>query len=272
MDPERSNFLREACKVARSAGQIIRDGFGSIHKVEFKGEIDLVTDYDKKAEEHIVSYLQDRFPRHSFLAEESGLISGKTSRRLKWVIDPIDGTTNYAHGLPFFAVSIALLERDRPIVAAVFDPLRAELFAASLGHTSTLNGASIGVSTISSLDKSLLATGFPYDVRSSKDNNLSHFSRLTLCTQGVRRLGSAALDLCYIACGRLDGYWELRLHPWDMAAGGLIVAEAGGKTTDLNGETDWLANPSIIASNGHIHAALLSALHPETQSDTSDLQ
>jgi len=264
MDTDRSEFFFEARQVARRAGEIVREGFGSVHKIEFKGQIDLVTDYDRKSEEHILSHLQDRFPRHSFHGEESGLISGNSTTRYKWFIDPIDGTTNFAHGVPFFAVSIALLEDGHPIIAVVFDPLRSELFAAVRGYNSTLNGEPIRVSTTSNLNNALLATGFPYDVRISEDNNLYQFNRLTRSCQGVRRLGSAALDLCYTACGRLDGYWELRLHPWDMAAGGLIVQAAAGTTTDIDGAKDWLKTPSIVASNGHLHSQLLGTLTDRT--------
>jgi len=260
MKNELGKFLTVACTTAKEAGAILREGFGDALQIEFKGPVDLVTQYDRRSEEHIISRLRALFPKHSLRAEESGVTTGNEKSSFEWLVDPLDGTTNFAHGFPFFAVSIALLKSNQPIVAAVFDPIRDELFAAIRGSHATLNGVPIQVSTIAHLDKSLMATGFPYDVRTHARNNLAEFNRIALQAQGVRRAGAAALDLCYTACGRLDGFWELRLHPWDMAAGGLIVQAAGGKVTDITGENNWLNDSSIAASNGRIHAEMLTAL------------
>ncbi len=255
-----NEFLVHASTIASEAGEILRKGFGTVRTIQYKGAVDLVTEYDHKSENHIISRLRALFPEHSFHGEESGPNPSHSESPFEWLVDPLDGTTNFAHGFPFFAVSIALLEEGRPIVATVFDPLRDELFTAMTGANATLNGEPCNVSSTSGLDRALLATGFPYDIRTHASNNLPQFNRMALRTQGIRRAGAAALDLCYTACGRLDGFWEVRLHPWDVAAGGLIVAAAGGKVTDIAGGDDWLRNASITASNGRIHAELLDAL------------
>lgn len=258
-------FLVEASTAAMEAGKILRQGFGNVKQISYKGVADLVTEYDHKSERLILARLQSLYPHHSFRAEESGFTSSYEPSHFEWLVDPLDGTTNYAHGFPFFAVSIALLEGGQPIVGVVFDPLRDELFAASSTTKATLNGDPIRVSSTSRMKHSLLATGFPYNVRSLEKNNLSEFSRISLRAQGIRRAGAAALDLSYTACGRLDGYWELQLQPWDMAAGALVLQSAGGTVTDISGGDNWLSNPSIAASNGKIHSELLTAL-----SDLSD--
>ena len=260
MNNESHEFLAEACTVATEAGAILREGYGDVLQIEFKGAVDLVTQYDRKSEEHILSRLRACFPTHSIRSEETGKISDNEQSPFEWLVDPLDGTTNFAHGFPFFAVSIALLHSNQPIVGAVYDPMRDELFAAKSGSNATLNGDPIKVSTIDQLDKSLLGTGFPYDVRTHPRNNLPEFNRLAVRAQGVRRAGAAALDLCYTACGRLDAFWELRLYPWDIAAGGLIVQAAGGKVTDIMGNINWFKSSSIVASNGQLHAALVETL------------
>ena len=259
-----NEFLSAACAVAREAGEILSAGFGSAGQIEFKGTVDLVTKYDHESEAHILGRLRDLYPQHAIRAEESGLAVSREESPFEWLGDPLDGTTNFAHGFPFFAVSIALLEAGRPIVAAVFDPVRDELFAAIVGASATLNGAPIRVSGTDQLDRALLATGFPYDVRTHPRNNMTEFNRMALRTQGIRRAGAAALDLCYTACGRLDGFWELRLHPWDVAAGGLIVQAAGGKVTDIENGDEWLSGISVVASNGRVHTELLATLPAES--------
>ncbi len=258
-----NEFLSAACAVAREAGEILSEGFGAAGQIEFKGAVDLVTEYDHESEAHILARLHDLYPQHAIRAEEGGLAVSSDESPFEWLVDPLDGTTNFAHGFPFFAVSIALLEAGRPIVAAVVDPVRDELFAATAKADATLNGVPIRVSSVDRLERALLATGFPYDVRTHPRNNMAEFNRMALRAQGVRRAGAAALDLCYTACGRLDGFWELRLHPWDVAAGGLIVQAAGGKVTDIENSDEWLSAIAIVASNGRIHAQMLAALQGE---------
>ena len=223
-----------------------------------KGEVNLVTEVDLAAEDLIVSRLNAAFPGHSILAEERHAQAAPGLHR--WIVDPLDGTTNYAHGYPVFAVSIALEIDGEMEFGVVYDPNLQELFTACRGKGATLNGTPIGVSRTCSLDASLLATGFPYDIRTSEENNLENFKRFALSTQGIRRPGSAALDLCYVACGRFDGYWELKLHPWDCAAGYLLVREAGGRVTNFRGERGSIYERKCIASNVLIHEEMLGLL------------
>lgn len=262
--------LHDLEDLARHAGEIIRvsfnerPGFGSRREVGHKGEIDLVTEVDHRSEAYLLSEIQQRFPSHRVTAEESGGLEGE--ERCQWYVDPLDGTVNFAHGLGIFSVSLAYAQDGQMRLGAVYDPVRDELFSAEKEGGAWLNGEPIQVSETGDLDDSLLVTGFPYDIRTNPEKNLDHFAHFMLISQGVRRLGSAALDLCYIASGRLDGYWEIRLNSWDVAAGGLIVQEAGGKVTNISGGVDYLSAPqSILAANPELHRQMLIELNRDLQ-------
>lgn len=252
-------FMSTAREAALEAGRILRDNFSGNRKITYKGEINLVTDMDMRSERAVVETLRRAFPEHGITAEEETTIENKSPFR--WIIDPLDGTTNYAHGYPCFSVSIALEHDKEVILGVVYDPMREELFTAQKGQGSYLNGAKIAVSNVDMLIKSLLATGFPYDRTVSEKNNLDYFSALLMVSQEVRRDGSAALDLCYVASGRLDGFWELKLQPWDVAAGSLIVREAGGMVSDFSGTRFSLYDKAILASNGKIHRQMADILN-----------
>ncbi len=250
-----------AIEAALRSGSLLRANLGRV-VVEHKGELELVTETDRQSERMILEMIQASFPEDSVLAEEGGARAGGEFR---WLIDPLDGTTNYAHGLPHFSVSLAGEHRGEVCFGVVYDPMRDELFRAVRGGGAFLNDLRLRVSPSADLGQSLLVTGFPYDLRSNPDNNLDRFARLSSWSRAVRRLGSAALDLAYVAAGRFDGYWELRLEAWDLAAGILLVTEAGGQTTRLDGSPNPLRPPtSIVASNGRIHQALVRALAGET--------
>jgi myo-inositol-1(or 4)-monophosphatase len=237
---------------ARGAGDILRDGYGKQHNINRKGRIDLVTEVDQRSEDYLIGQVRAYFPAHTIESEESGLLTGGESSR--WYIDPLDGTTNYAHDIPIFSVSIAYEEDGKLQLGVVYDPMRDECFTAQRGNGAWLNGEPIHVSDAAEFTQSLLVTGFPYDLLAEETNNLRHFAHFTRLTQGVRRMGSAAIDLCYVAAGRFDGYWELTLHSWDIAAGALIVMESGGKVSRINGEADFLRPPcSILAANPAIY-------------------
>lgn len=250
-------LLQVAKETALGAGQILRDFWGKKFKVYHKGEVDLVTEVDLISEEYIVKKLQSFSRRAGFLAEE---IEKSPDNGLgRWIIDPLDGTTNFAHGYPCFTVSIAFENQGEITLGVVYHPLLKELFWA------TSSGAYRGkrrlkVSNTPRLINSLLATGFPYDRKTSINNNLNHFSRLLMAAQEVRRDGSAAWDLCQVAAGRLDGFWELKLKPWDVAAGSLIVKAAGGKVTDFKGNNNYIYGSEILSSNGLIHEEMLGML------------
>ena len=250
-DPMETGIQEFAIDTARRAGALLKDNVGRIGSIEFKGAVDIVTDVDKKSEALITDAIKKAFPGHGILAEESPEL--KQDSPFKWVIDPLDGTTNYSHGFPFFCVSIGLEISGEVVFGVVYDPMMDELFTAEKGKGATLNGKKIAVSTIGELDKSLLATGFPYDLRSSADNNLDFFSEFSLKAQAIRRAGSAALDLCYIASGRFDGYWEMKLKPWDVAAASLIVSESGGKIPGFSGGPFSIYGKECLASNSLIH-------------------
>ncbi len=252
------SVLGDAIEITKRAGSVLREHYGKKQKIHFKGEIDLVTDVDRQAEDLIVAQIKKKYPDHSILTEESPPLEKASSYR--WIIDPLDGTTNYAHGYPFFAVSVAA-ERDGEVVAgAVYDPLRDECFSALAGGGAFLNGEPIRVSSIDLLRRSLLATGFPYDINTSDETNMEYFEAYARSAQALRRDGSAALDLCYLACGRFDGFWELKLRPWDTAAGYLIVSEAGGKITGLLGEHYSIYDGDILGSNGLIHNQMVEVV------------
>ncbi len=243
---------------ARQAGQLLCNGYGRQHAFHHKGRIDLVTEYDKRSEDLLLGLLHERFPQHSVLSEESGRHSGEDG--LLWYIDPLDGTTNFAHGLPIFAVSIAFADAQGMRLGVVYDPTRDEMFHAERGQGAWLNEARLAVSRTDDLLQSLLTTGFAYE-NWVIETNLTHFNRLQRLSQGVRRLGSAALDLCYVASGRVDGYWEVSVQPWDLAAGGLIAAEAGALVTNLRGGVDYLSPPcSILCANPALHEKMRKEL------------
>lgn len=249
---------KASIEIILKAGKYLKNNLGKIKETKYKGAINLVTDIDRKAEEMVIRALQRYFPNDGFLSEEVGEIKGKSDFR--WILDPLDGTTNYAHSFPFYAISLALEKKGRPILGLVFDPERNELFSAESNSGAYLNGKSIKVSNITELNKSLLATGFSYKMREVKDNNISHFKDFLLTSQAVRRAGSASLDLCYVGCGRFDGFWELELSPWDTAAGWLIVTEAEGKVTTFNGSNYNHNLKEILASNGKIHEKMSQIL------------
>jgi myo-inositol-1(or 4)-monophosphatase len=250
---------RVAIDAARAAGQLLKSELPGSRRIAYKGSpTNLVTEMDARVEELIVGRLAAAFPDDAVLAEERGATAGRSGRR--WIIDPLDGTTNYAHGLPTFAVSIALETAKRVDLGVVFDPNLDELFVAERGHGATLNDRPLAVSTAATLDESLLATGFPYNIREARDNNLKEYAAFSVRARAVRRMGSAVLYLAWLASGRLDGYWELRLGPWDVAAGSLLVEEAGGQVTDLTGGALDLDAPALVATNGRIHSAILAVL------------
>ncbi|MGQ9646041.1 MAG: inositol monophosphatase family protein [Thermodesulfobacteriota bacterium] len=251
-------YLEVAIAAAKEAGRIQKHHLGDLHKVEFKGEINPVSDVDKLCEKAISQIILDAFPDHDLLTEESAFRTKGSP--FKWIIDPIDGTTNYIHGVPFFCVSIALEIQGEIRGGVVYDPLLDELFQAEAGRGAFLNGHRISVSRMKDLNLSLLTTGFPYDVREHADFYLRFFREFMTKTIAIRRPGSAALDLCYVANGRFDGYWELKIHSWDVAAGSLIVREAGGKVTDFKGGPFSIYDEEIVASNGWIHEEMLQVI------------
>jgi len=260
MDME--NVKRVAVRAAYRAGKILNDHFGKALQVNKKGAIDLVTEADLAAEKEIIATIKASFPDHAILAEESGP-SGDAGPHC-WVVDPLDGTTNFAHRLPIFAVSIAYRNEDDVCVGVVLNPSNGELFSAVKGGGAWLNSDPITVSTTATVGDSLLVTGFPYSVRAaSSETILSRFDRCLKAAQGVRRLGSAALDLCSVACGRFDGFWEENLNPWDTAAGMLIAMEAGGRVTDYAGQTYAIEDKQILATNGTIHEDMVALLKIE---------
>jgi myo-inositol-1(or 4)-monophosphatase len=251
--------LTDLERLARLAGQILHDGYEKDHQVDYKGIIDLVTEVDHQSEAFIIGEIQRQFPGHAILAEESGSLDGFGEHL--WLVDPLDGTVNYAHGVPFFCVSIAYAHKGQVTLGAVYDPMRDEMFSAERGQGARMNGRLLNVSQTGELVRSLLVTGFPYDTWTAERNNFDYFAKLGKLTQGVRRLGSAALDLCYVAAGRLDGFWELSLKPWDVAAGGLVAEEAGAKVTTVYDESDYIRPPqSVLAANPGLHPKLLVEL------------
>jgi myo-inositol-1(or 4)-monophosphatase len=249
-----ASFLPAMSAIAREAGALLMEYFQKHIKIEYKGDADLVTAADRASEVLIRKRITELWPAHDVLGEEQGL--NDQGSEYRWYVDPLDGTTNFAHGYPVFCVSMGLEHRGVMIAAAVYDPTRAELFSAELGKGAQLNGETIQVSKTPTLKESMLATGFPSHKR-HKNPNIHFYHQITLHSHGVRRAGSAALDLCNVASGRFDGFWEFNLNPWDTAAGVLIVEEAGGKVTRFDGSPFQLNSRETLASNGLIHDAMM---------------
>jgi myo-inositol-1(or 4)-monophosphatase len=253
-----SEYLKFAETIAREAGELLKNELPKEHRIDFKGEINIVTEVDQMSEELLVRRIRQTFPGHDIMTEESaGFQCGSAYR---WIIDPLDGTTNYAHGYPVFCVSVALEIAAEIRCGAIYSPMAEEMFIAEKDSGAFLNGRRLSVSKTEELSRSLLATGFPYDIRESEDNNINYFIGMALQAQALRRAGSAALDLAYVAAGRFDGFWELKLMPWDTAAGWLMVLEAGGRVSDMDGHGYSLASPHIAATNGKIHGKMITAL------------
>ena len=250
---------RVAVDAARAAGRLLRDELSGVRRIAYKGTpTNLVTEMDQRAEAEILERLRVAFPDDAILSEETGAAAGRSGRR--WIVDPLDGTTNYAHGLPIFSVSIALETEGRVVLGVVYDPARDELFVGERGRGATLNDAPIRVSATKSLGESLLVTGFPYNIRDTPDTNLPEYAAFSVRARAVRRLGSAVIDLAYVACGRFDGFWELRLGAWDVAAGSVLVEEAGGTVTGIDGRPLDLEAPTLVATNGLVQQAVLDVL------------
>lgn len=257
-------MLNVAVEAAQSAGAYLKQHLGKVRSIERKGgeEKNLVTEIDKASEELIISCIKKHFPAHDILAEESGTKNAAKSD-YRWVIDPLDGTTNYTHGFPVFSVTIGLERKGVLECGVIFDPNTNELFTAERGKGAYLNGKRITVSKTESLQNSLLVTGFPYNIAENPHRAIERFVSFLMKSQAVRRMGSAALDLAYVACGRFDGFWEVALQPWDMAAGVLIVQEAGGKVTDFQGKPMDIYNKALLSSNGKIHEEMQKILAEE---------
>ncbi len=258
-------YLRAARDAAFQAGKMLKQYSSAPAKIHYKGAVDLVTDFDNRAQDMIFKSLSNHFPEHDFLAEEN-LFEEKGSD-FCWIIDPIDGTTNYAHNFPVFCVSIAMAFENEIKLGVIYDPMREEMFTAVKNNGAVLNNNRIHVSSVRELDKSLLATGFPYDLRESRVNNFDHFLNFATRVQGIRRGGSAALDLCYVACGRFDGFWELKLQPWDVAAGRVVVLEAGGHVSDFQNSDTGLSAEETLATNGLIHEQMVNILKMSSSPD-----
>jgi myo-inositol-1(or 4)-monophosphatase len=253
-----SSYLEGAVAAAKEAGAILRDEFSRPAKISYKGDVDLVTEADRRSEAAIVAHLKREFPAHAIVGEEGG--GQENDSTFRWYVDPLDGTTNFAHGFPWFAVSIGLAEgprgREELLAGVVLNPANGEMFTAERGKGAFLNGTQIRVSQVERMATSLLGTGFPTHKR-QQNPNIHYYWQFTLASHGVRRVGAAALDLCSVACGRLDGFWEFGLKPWDTAAGTLIVREAGGEVTDWAGKPFHPHLLQCVASNGRIHGEML---------------
>ena len=245
-------------RAARAAGDILTRMLGSTNPIMKKGEIDLVTEADLAAEQAILDIIGEAFPEDSILSEEAGMREAPSSRT--WVIDPLDGTTNYAHRFPFFAVSIALSIRNEVVLGVVYNPCMGEFFLAQKGRGTSLNGERLYVTQTAGLKDALLATGFPYDVHERPDRVMTLFKRFLVRAQGIRRLGTAALDMCYVAAGRQEGFWEQGLKPWDTAAGDILVREAGGHVTTFSGAEYTPYKKTLVASNGLIHEDMVAVV------------
>jgi myo-inositol-1(or 4)-monophosphatase len=250
---------RAGIKAAYRSGRVLNHHFGQLTHVDKKGAIDLVTAADLESEEIIIDTIHEKFPDHTIIAEESGI--AQRDKHACWIIDPLDGTTNYVHGLGIFAVSIAFTIDGRIVMGIVYNPLSGELFTAIEGQGANLSGQPIQATSTTQVSESLLVTGFPYVLGNDKRALIQRFSNCLAAARGIRRLGSAALDLCYVACGRFDGFWEENLKPWDTAAGLLIAREAGGVVTDFNAQPFQIEHKQILATNGKIHQEMLDLLN-----------
>lgn len=251
--------LNTAIDLAKEAGRIQMDYLGRKHQVEYKGAIDIVTEIDKRCEDLIVGRLQKDFPAHDVLAEEGS--GRRKDAEWRWIIDPLDATVNYNHTYPFFGTSIALEHKGEIVLGVVYEPNADELFVAEKGSGAELNGKKISVSKEAILKHSLLSTGFAYNVAEGEQrNNLEYFGRFLMEARAIRRDGMASGDLCYLACGRFDGFWELFLKPWDLAAGVIMIREAGGRVSSFDGSDIDIYGTEIVASNGHIHQAMIDVL------------
>jgi myo-inositol-1(or 4)-monophosphatase len=262
------DYLKAAVEIAREAGAILREEFDRPPEISYKGEVDLVTQADKRSESAIVKRLGEYFPEHAIAAEEGTGHESASHSEFRWHVDPLDGTTNFAHGYPCICVSIALAQRNTVIAGVVFNPFYNELFAAARGQGATLNGRKISVSKVATLSTSLLCTGFPVHKRQANPN-IHYYWDFTLRSHGVRRDGSAALDLACVAAGRFDAFWEFGLQKWDTAAGLLLVEEAGGKVSDFSGDPYQLGGPVILATNGTIHEEMRNVALEISQRDPS---
>ena len=263
------HFLEVAVEAAQEAGAIIAQAAELPKDISYKGEVDLVTETDKKSEAAILARLRHHFPGHAIVAEETGASGPDASSKYKWYVDPLDGTTNFAHGYPVFAVSIALFDEGEPLIGAVYNPVTREMFTAIRNQGAYRGGARIHVSSVEKLSRSLLATGFPSHKR-VQNPNIHYYWEFTLRSHGVRRAGSAALDLCSVACGQFEGFWEFGLKPWDTAAGILLVREAGGAISNFSGGPYHPGDRELLASNGLIHAEMQAiAAHVATQEPAS---
>lgn len=252
-------MITDLITVAKEAGEIIREGFGKNFSIEFKtNESNLVTEIDKKSEKHIIDFITKKYPAHSLLTEESGEFDHHSE--YVWVIDPLDGTSNFAHSLPIFSVSIGLQKNGETIAGVVYDVMRNEIYSAEFGSGAYCNGVKISVNQNDNLRRSFLVTGFPYNIEENPDNAIEIFIEMIKRTRAVRRLGSAAIDFCYVAKGVFDGFWEVHLHPWDISAGKLIVEEAGGLVTNFNGDKIDIFSKQILASNGKLHEQLMGVI------------
>ena len=254
-------MIKTAIEAAKEAGRFLKQHVGKVRDIQRKSgqEKNLVTEIDKRSEEIIIGIIKQHYPTHDILAEESGTERG-TKSEYKWIIDPLDGTTNFTHALPVFCVSIGIEWKGQIIAGVIYDPNFDELFTAEKGNGALLNGKRIKVSQTGSLNQSLLVTGFPYNITENPDHAIEHFYNFLMKAQAVRRMGSAAIDMAYVAAGRYDGFWEVALHPWDMAAGALLIEEAGGKLTNFSGSTFDLYQKQIVTSNGKIHNEMLEVL------------
>lgn len=255
-----NEYIETAVNAAKAAGKIQLERLGTRLDIRFKGEADLVTEVDLLCERRIREITLGRYPEHAFLAEESG---GSAAADKRWIVDPLDGTTNYAHAYPFFCASVAFEQDGRIVAGAVYNPVAEELFTATRGGGAFLNGKPIHVSGHDRLENAMIGAGFPYNRVERLGRGLELFKKMLAATQAIRRDGSAALNLCYVASGRFDGFWELTLHPWDIAAGWLIVEEAGGRVTRLNGSEMIIDSPDIVASNGILHEDIVKTMMSE---------
>ena len=254
LEPCRQAAIAAAYKAAR----VLQSRFGNISRIRKKDAVEIVTEADTESEKEIIATIQARFPKHAFLSEESGLQEGIDEYR--WIIDPLDGTVNFAHNVPIFSISIALTHREEIVLGIVLNPMDGELYSAVRGQGAQLNGRPIRVSSTQVLSESLLITGFPYKIREVFEPVMIRCGNCLKASQAVRRLGSAALDLCYVACGRFEAFWEQCLKPWDTAAGVLIAAEAGAKVTTFSNQPYLLGDEEILATNGHIHDEMIKLL------------